>query len=177
MRSDRGPLVPALLLGIVLTAGWLGGCRSLPTEPADPLRSLLAAAAAGERPDPHSWVDPTDPARSTDFLQLEKWVNVNAEAVTNVRGAGLAAEPGRFFTRSADGRVIYVIAWGWPGPQLRTKALRPPPGTRVRILGWPDELPWEQLGAVCVVETPRELADEENHPCERAFVFRFEAPR
>jgi hypothetical protein len=60
---------------------------------------------------------------------------------------------------------------------LRTKALRPPPGTRVRILGWPDELPWEQLGAVCVVETPRELADEENHPCERAFVFRFESPR
>ncbi len=177
MRSDRAPLVPALLLGIVLTAGWLGGCRSLPTEPADPLRSLLAAAAAGERPDPHAWVDPADPARSTAFLQLEKWVNVNAEAVTNVRDAGLAAEPGRFFTRSADGRVIYVIAWGWPGAQLRTKALRPPPGTRVRILGWPDELPWEQLGAVCVVATPRELGDEANHPCERAFVFRFEAPR
>ena len=177
MRSDRGFLVLALLAGLVLTAGCLGGCRSLPAEPADALRSLIAAAAAGERPDPHAWVDPAEPARSTDFLLLEKWVNVNAEAVTNVRGAGLAAEPGRFFTRSADGRVIYVIAWGWPGAQLRTKALRPPPGTRVCILGWPDELPWEQLGAVCVIETPRELADEENHPCERAFVFRFEVPR
>jgi CheY-like chemotaxis protein len=33
-----------------------------------------------------------------------------------------------------------------------------------------------QLGAVCVIETPREMADEENHPCTQAFVFRFEAP-
>ena len=177
MRSDRGFLVLALLAGLWLTAGCLGGCRSLPAEPADALRSLIVAAAAGERPDPHAWVDPADPARSAAFLQLEQWVNVNAEAVTNVRAAGLPAEPGRFFTVSADGRVTYVIAWGWPGAQLRTKALRPLPGARVRILGWPEELRWEQLGAVCVVETPRELADEENHPCERAFVFRFEAPR
>ena len=177
MRSDRGAFAPALLAGIVLTAGFLGACRSLPAEPADALRSLLAAAAAGERPDPHAWVDPADPARADAFLQLEKWVNVNAEAVTDVRAADLPGERDRFFTRSPDGRVTYVVVLGWPGAQLRTKALRPTPGTRVRILGWPDELPWEQLGAVCVVETPRELADEENHPCERAFVFRFEFPR
>ena len=177
MRSDRGRFAPALLVGFLLSAVLLGACRSLPPGPADSLQSLLAAAAAGDRPDPHAWVDPADPARSAAFLQVEQWVNVNAEAVTDVRAADLPAERDRFFTRSADGRVTYVIAWGWPGAQLRTKALRPPPGTRVRILGWPDELRWEQLGAVCVVETPRELADEENHPCERAFVFRFEAPR
>jgi hypothetical protein len=141
------------------------------------LSSLLAAAAAGERPDPHGWVDPSDPAAAEAFLALEKWVNVNAEAVADVRAAGLPSEAGRFFTRSADGRVTYVITLGWPGPQLRTKSLRPLPGTRVRLLGWPEELPWEQLGAVCVVENPREMADEENHPCERAFVFRFESPR
>ena len=44
------------------------------------------------------------------------------------------------------------------------------------MLGWPEPLPWEQLGAVCVIETPREMADEENHPCAQAFVFRFESP-
>ena len=159
-------------LGALLVA-----CRTAPSAPADPLLSLLGSAAAGERPDPHAWVDPGDSAHAAAFVQLEQWVNVNAEAVTDVRAADLPAEPSRFFTRSADGRVTYAIAVGWPGAQLRTKALRPAPGTRVRLLGWPEDLPWEQLGAVCVVTTPRELADEENHPCERAFVFRFEAPR
>ena len=155
----------------------LVGCLAPPVDADGVLRALIEAAAAGERPDPHGWVDPADPARAAAFLELEKWVNVNAEAVTEVRAAGLPAERDHRFTRSADGRVTYLIAWGWPGAQLRTKALRPAPGTRVRMLGWPDELPWEQLGAVCVVETPRELGDDANHPCERAYVFRFESPR
>ena len=163
--------------GWACLALFLIGCRTAPVDPEGALFGLIEAAAAGELPDPHGWVDPSDPDRAAAFLELEKWVNVNAESVTGVRAAGLPAERNHRFTCSADGRVTYLIAWGWPGAQLRTKALRPPPGTRVRILGWPDELPWEQLGAVCVVETPRELADEENHPCERAFVFRFESPR
>ena len=84
---------------------------------------------------------------------------------------------GRFtFTRSADDRVTYLIAEGWPGKQVRTKAFRPAPGSRVTMLGWPDALPWEQLGAVCVIATPSEMVDEENHPCVQAFVFRIEAP-
>ena len=52
MRSDRGSLVPALLAGIVLTAGFLVGCRSLPAEPADANHPLIAAWIKGE-----SWVE------------------------------------------------------------------------------------------------------------------------
>jgi len=166
-----------LAAGLVGLLAALVGCRHVPTDPADALVALIAAAAAGEHPDPHGWVDPTDPARAAAFLHVEKWVNVNAEAVTAVRAAELPAEAGHLFTRTTDGRVTYVIVMGWPGKQMRTKSLQPAAGTRVTILGWPDALRWEQVGAVCVVETPRELADDANHPCEQAFVFRFEAAR
>ena len=71
---------------------------------------------------------------------------------------------------------MYLISYGWPGPQVRSRVLRPAPGAKIMLLGWSDLLPWEQLGAVCVIGTPREMADEENHPCEQAFVFRIEAP-
>ena len=168
----RFPTAPLCLLGWVLV-----GCQVAPVVPRDALEALVDAAAAGERPDPHAWVDPADPARSAAFLQVERWVNVNAEAVTDVRAAGLPVEPGHRFARSADGRFVYVFTAGWPGRQLRTKAVQPWPGSSVRVLGWPEDLRWEQLGAVCVVETPRELADEENHPCEQVFVFRLQVAR
>jgi hypothetical protein len=80
------------------------------------------------------------------------------------------------FTRSADGRTTYLISYGWPGPQVRSRGLRPAPGATITLLGWSDLLPWEQLGGVCVITTPREMADEENHPCKQAFVFKVTAP-
>jgi hypothetical protein len=161
--------------------GWaLVGCRvasPAPAAPAAALEALVDAAVAGDRPDPHGWVDPADPVRSAAFLHVERWVNVNAESVTDVHAAGLPAEAAHRFARSADGRYVYAFAEGWPGRQFRTKAVQPPPGAKVRLLGWPEDLRWTQLGAVCVVETPRELADDENHPCEQVFVFRFQVGR
>jgi len=158
-------------------AAWLlVGCRTVPETKQEALRSLIADVAEGRaEADPFRAVTPTDPRQAEQFLYLEAWLNVNAEALTRVVPA--APPEGRFtFTRSADGRITYLISDGWPGAQVRSKVLRPAPGSRITLLGWPDELPWEQLGAVCVIETPREMADEENHPCEQAFVFRVEAP-
>lgn len=154
----------------------LAACRSVPESKEDALRLLITDIATGRvEADPHKAVTPTDPAQSELFLYVELWLNVNAEALTQVTPA-LPPE-GRFtFTRSADGRVTYLISEGWPGKQVRTKALRPVPGTRITMLGWPDPLTWEQLGAVCVIATPREMVDEANHPCAQAFVFRFESP-
>ncbi len=154
----------------------LAGCRTAPATKEDALRRLIADVAEGRaEADPYQAVTPTDAARSEQFLYVEAWLNVNAAALTRVVPAA-PAEGSFTFTRSADGRVTYLISDGWPGRQVRSKVLRPVPGSRITLLGWPDALPWEQLGAVCVIETPREMADEENHPCEQAFVFRVEAP-
>lgn len=154
----------------------LAACRSVPESKEAALRQLIADIATGRvEADPHKAVTPTDPAQSELFLYVELWLNVNAEALTQVTPA-LPPEGPFTFTRSADGRVTYLISDGWPGKQVRTKALRPAAGARITMLGWPEPLPWEQLGAVCVITTPREMADEENHPCPQAFVFRIESP-
>ncbi len=112
------------------------------------------------------------------FLYLEAWLDINREAVENVNvvAGPVSREPNFYFTQSADQRRTYLIALGWPGAQVRTKTLQGSPGMKVRMLGWPDALPWEQLGDTLVITTPKELADEANHPCKQAFVFRLEMP-
>ena len=102
---------------------------------------------------------------------------MNGEAVLEVLPAPVLKEGLFRFTRSADGRTTYLISYGWPGPQVRSRVLRPAPGSTITLLGWSDLLPWEQLGGVCVITTPREMADEENHPCKQAFVFKVTAPK
>jgi alpha-L-fucosidase len=118
-----------------------------------------------------------DEASTAQFIYVEEWLDVNGEAVLEVLPAPVPAEGAFRFTRSADGRTTYLISYGWPGPQVRSRVLRPAPGSTVTLLGWSDFLPWEQLGGVCVVTTPREMADEENHPCKQAFVFKVTAPK
>ena len=166
----------AALLACLLT-----GCASSTIAPSltgpEALESLIDAAAEGRLPaGEYHGVSPGDPAASAAFVYVEEWLNVNGESVHDVRPHAPDREGTFRFTTSRDGRQVYLIARGWPGPQVRTAALRPVPGMKVVLLGWPDELAWERLGSVLVVRTPREMADEENHPCRQAFVFRFTFP-
>ncbi len=161
----------------VLVALLLAGCSSSPASGPAALDALIAAAADGRLPPgEYHGVSPGDPAASAAFVYVEEWLNVNGESVHDVRPHSPSAEGADRLTVSRDGRHVYLISRGWPGPQVRTTAVRPRPGMKVVLLGWPDELPWERLGSVLVVGTPREMADEENHPCRQAFVFRFSFP-
>ncbi len=168
---------PLTAIGLLVAVLLLAGCQHSPVTPAGALRQLITEIAAGRvEADPAKVVSPGDPAQTEQFLYIEAWLNVNAEALTHVVPAPVSTEANFTFTRSADGRITYLISDGWPGPQVRSKILRPATGSRITMLGWPDALPWEQLGAWCVIENPREMADEENHPCLQAFVFKIEAP-
>ena len=168
----------ARLLSAWLLAGCLVGCAVRPPTSEQALAELIEDAAAGRaHPGRYHNVDPVDDASIRRFLHVEEWLDVNAEAVTEVRPAPVPREGTHRFTVSADGRVTYLISLGWPGSQVRSRVLRPAPGSTITLLGWPDRLSWEQLGAVCVIATPPEMVDEENHPCRQAFVFRVEAPR
>lgn len=139
---------------------------------------LIESAVAGDSsPDGYQNVNPIDAETIRQFIYVEEWLDVNGEAVRDVRPAEPSTEGSFRFTRSRDGLTTYLICLGWPGSQVRSRALRPVAGSRITLLGWPDSLAWEQLGAVCVIETPREMADEENHPCPQAFVFAVTAPR
>jgi hypothetical protein len=157
----------------------LAGCASSsPRSPEAALARLIEDAVAGRSAsDQYQNVDPVDEDTIKQFVYVEEWLDVNGESVVGVRPGATPVEGSFRFTRSADGRTTYLISYGWPGPQVRSRVLRPAPGSQVMLLGWSDLLPWEQLGAVCVITTPREMADEENHPCKQAFVFKVEAPR
>ena len=150
----------------------------LPPTAEDRVVELIEDAAAGRSiAGRYHNLDPVDEASTAQFVYVEEWLDVNGEAVLEVLPAAVPAEGAFRFTRSADGRTTYLISYGWPGPQVRSRVLRPAPGSTVTLLGWSDFLPWEQLGGVCVITTPREMADEENHPCKQAFVFKVTAPK
>ena len=162
-------------LGLAL---FLGGCALLPSTGEGLLAELIEDAAEGRTTEGrYHNIDPVDEASTALFIYVEEWLDVNGEAVLEVRPAPVSAEGAFRFTRSADGQATYLISYGWPGPQVRSRVLRPQPGSTITLLGWSDLLPWEQLGGVCVITTPREMADEENHPCKQAFVFKITAPR
>ena len=169
----------ARLIAALCLALGLVGCAGLPSRsPEEALARLIEdVAAGGSASDRYHNVDPVDEDTVKQFVYVEEWLDVNGESVVGVRPGEVPAEGSFRFTRSADGRSTYLISFGWPGPQVRSRVLRPAPGSKIMLLGWSDLLPWEQLGAVCVIETPREMADEENHPCKQAFVFKVEAPR
>jgi alpha-L-fucosidase len=167
-----------LLAAYVLALSLVGCAGSAPRSPEEALSHLIEdAVAGGARADQYQNVDPVDEATIAQFVYVEEWLDVNGESVVGVRPVAPPAEGPFRFTRSADGRSTYLISYGWPGPQVRSRVLRPSPGSKIMLLGWSDLLPWEQLGGVCVITTPREMADEENHPCKQAFVFKVEAPR
>ena len=169
----------ARLLAALCLALSLAGCASSsPRSPEEALTRLIEEAVAGRAAsDQYQNVDPIDDETIKQFVYVEEWLDVNGESVVDVRPGETSVEGSFRFTRSADGRSTYLISYGWPGPQVGSRVLRPAPGSKVMLLGWSDLLPWEQLGGVCVITTPREMADEENHPCKQAFVFKVEAPR
>ena len=167
-----------LLAAVCLALSLLGCASSSPLSPEAALTRLIEdAVAGGAATDQYQNVDPVDEDTIRQFVYVEEWLDVNGESVVAVRPGATPVEGSFRFTRSADGRTTYLISFGWPGPQVRSRVLRPAPGSKIMLLGWSDLLPWEQLGAVCVIETPREMADEENHPCKQAFVFKVESPR
>jgi alpha-L-fucosidase len=167
-----------LLAALGLACALIGCSSTSPRTPEEALARLIEEAVAGEAASGrYHNVDPVDESTIRQFVYVEEWLDVNGEAIVGSRPGETPAEGAFRFTRSADGRTTYLIALGWPGPQVRSRVLRPAPGSKVMLLGWSDLLPWEQLGGVCVITTPREMADEENHPCKQAFVFKVEAPR
>jgi len=167
-----------LLAALCLALGLAGCVASSPRSPEEALTRLIEGAVAGHSSsDQYQNIDPVDEETIRQFVYVEEWLDVNGESVVGVRPGATPVEGSFRFTQSADGRSTYLIAYGWPGPQVRSRVLRPAPGSKVMLLGWSDLLPWEQLGGVCVITTPREMADEENHPCRQAFVFKVEAPR
>ena len=82
----------------------------LPPTAEDRVVELIEDAAAGRSiSGRYHNLDPVDEASTAQFVYVEEWLDVNGEAVLEVRPAPVPAEGAFRFTRSDDGRTTYLI--------------------------------------------------------------------
>ena len=67
-----------------------------------------------------------------------------------------------------------VCAKSWPGETLTLLALRAKAGSRIRMLGRPEDLAWSQDAQGLKIVIPARYQDPKNRPCELAWVFQIE---
>jgi len=107
------------------------------------------------------------------------WLKVNGEAIyaTRPREGSLWSEGDTVrYTRSKDRRFVYAILMQWPGKQILLKTVRPKAGTKVTLLGSPEELRWEfDSSRGTAIIFPENLQQAANRPCDYAWSLRFEA--
>ena len=139
--------------------------------------------------------DGTIPERGKQSLRgIGAWLKVNGEAIYNTRpwltfgegptsntGGGFSENKDRpytsqdiRFTRSKDGKTLYVICLGWPEDQLTIQSFKIADAgsdARVRLLGHDGHVGYsvndqKQL----IIQVPK--LTSEQRPCEHAFAFK-----
>jgi alpha-L-fucosidase len=118
------------------------------------------------------------PAVVEQLSAVGDWLRVNGEAIyeTREREGDLWREGESLrFTRTKDGRTVYIHALEWPGSSLEFSSLAPAPDSPITLLGDGRPLSWQRSssGAV-VVDLPSDLQDSARRPCEHAYVFKCE---
>ncbi len=132
--------------------------------------------------------DGTFDKETIDILKgIGKWMKVNGEGIYNTRpwlvfGEGPDTKMDKNsnkspytaanirFTRSKDGRNIYVIALGWPEKSIIVKSLAKGGMLTgeiksVRLLGHSGQVSWNRNEEGLLIEMPRKK------PCEHAFIW------
>ena len=69
-----------------------------------------------------------------------------------------------YYTRK--GNDLYAIHYGWPGASVKIEGVQPKPGSKIRMLGVDEDLPWRQEGSAIVVQSPS------RQPCKYAYSYR-----
>ena len=142
------------------------------------LESLIDIVAKGGNfqvgfgPDPQGQWPPEMVERVS---YIGDWLRVNGECIYSTR-PHIRYHEGKDlrFTRSKDGRHVYVISLKWPGTTLTTTLVKARKGSVIRMLGSDQELPWEQAGDALTVQIPAALAGR--RPCAQAYAFKVEVP-
>ena len=74
------------------------------------------------------------------------------------------------FTRTKDNRTIYCFALEWPGKVLQLRSVRPQPGSKITMFGYPDALRWKFDSTTGLeIEIPESMAAEARRPSDYAW--------
>ena len=105
------------------------------------------------------------------------WLKVNGEAIYATRPRQDSWSEGEWirYTRTKDRQNVYAIALHWPERELLLTTVKPRPGSAIRMLGYPDPLPWKLDSARGLsIAIPAELQDPAHRPCDFAWCFKIE---
>jgi len=101
------------------------------------------------------------PAVIEQFRQTGRWLSVNGEGVyaTRARDAESWKEGENIrFTRTKDGKFIYVHCLEWPLGQIVLKTVKPRRGSKIYLLGYEHPIDWWlNESDNLVIETPATL--------------------
>ncbi len=102
------------------------------------------------------------------------WMKVNGEVIHNSRAINNYMETETlYFVSERDKKHLYAITTQWPGNSMKIKNVRPKSGTKIKMLGYEKALEWNDLGEEGTeILIPADLQNEENRPCDYAWVFK-----
>jgi alpha-L-fucosidase len=74
------------------------------------------------------------------------------------------------FTRTKDNRTTYCFSLQWPGHALTLQSVRPKPGSKILMFGYPEPMKWTWDSATGIkIEIPEQLQMENRRPNEYAW--------
>lgn len=118
------------------------------------------------------------PLAVSQLRESGEWLKVNGESIyaTRERAGDLWHEGENIrYTRTKDGRFIYVLALEWPGRELALRTVRPKPGSSITMLGVSEPLKWRDDGSRGLIVTmPAGFQDPEKRPCKFAWALRIQ---
>jgi alpha-L-fucosidase len=104
--------------------------------------------------------------------ELGAWLKVNGEAIYSSRPWNKSNDGDKYFTRSKDGKFVYITSMVWPGEVLKVSDMSPIPGSKIGMLGTNKQLLWVQDGQNVNITLTADLQDESNRPCKNGWVFK-----
>ena len=108
------------------------------------------------------------PVAIEQLKQVGTWLHVCGEGIyaTRPREAANWREGEAIrFTRTKDNRKVYCFALDWPGKSLVLKSVRPQPGSKISMLGYPEPMKWKlDPSAGLTIEIPEVLQSEDRRP-------------
>jgi len=102
------------------------------------------------------------------------WMKVNGEVIHNSRAINNYMETETlYFVSERDKKHFYALTTQWPGNSIKIKNVRPKSGTKIKMLGYEKAMEWNDLGEEGTeILIPADLQNEENRPCDYAWVFK-----
>lgn len=108
--------------------------------------------------------------------EIGEWMDINGEIIHNSGSIKNYRETeSLYYLTSKDKKYMYAVSTKWPGSTLNIKYVQPNTDSEVYLLGYDFPLEWTDMGEKgTIIQIPDELQNEENRPCQFAWVFKMQ---